>query len=76
MRPDGGFAAPVLFESFEAERLEYVVGMGKYSVLKRLDRILGASDRAAPTRATPYAGDRRRMRWLVGFKSTVHRRAG
>lgn len=35
VRLDGGFAAPELFAFFEAERLEYVVGMAKNSVLKR-----------------------------------------
>lgn len=35
VRLDGGFAAPELFECFEAERLEYVVGMARNSVLER-----------------------------------------
>lgn len=36
VRLDGGFAAPEVFEFLEAERLEYVVGMAKNSVLERL----------------------------------------
>jgi len=35
VRLDGGFAAPEVFEFLETERLEYVVGMAKNSVLKR-----------------------------------------
>lgn len=35
LRLDGGFAAPELFEYFETEKLEYVVGMAKNSVLNR-----------------------------------------
>ena len=35
VRLDGGFAGPETFELLEAERLEYVVAMGKNAVLTR-----------------------------------------
>lgn len=35
VRLDSGFAGPQLYEFFDAERLEYVVGMGNNDVLKR-----------------------------------------
>jgi len=34
VRLDGGFSSPQLYDFFEAERLEYVVGIAKNSVLK------------------------------------------
>ena len=46
IRLDGGFSGPELFGFLEAERLEYVVGMGKNPKLKALAEPLMAQARA------------------------------
>jgi hypothetical protein len=45
VRLDGGFAAPEVFAFLESERLEYVVGMAKNSVLERFAEPLMAAVR-------------------------------
>ncbi len=52
IRLDAGFTGPELYEFFEAERLEYVVCMGKNSVLLRL-----AEPLMAPLRDALDAGE-------------------
>lgn len=47
VRLDGGFGSPELYEFFESEMLEYVVGMAKNSVLERLAAPLMERVRAA-----------------------------
>ena len=46
IRLDGGFSGPELFAFFEAERLEYVVGMAKNPALERLAGPLMAQARS------------------------------
>ena len=46
IRLDGGFSGPELFAFFEAERLEYVVGMAKNPTLERLAEPLMAQVRS------------------------------
>ena len=52
IRLDAGFSGPELYEFFEAERLEYVVCMGKNEVLQRF-----AEPLMAPLRAALKAGE-------------------
>jgi hypothetical protein len=52
IRLDAGFTGPELYEFFEAQRLEYVVGMGKNKVLQRL-----AEPLMAPLRDALEAGE-------------------
>ena len=47
IRLDGGFSGPELYEFFEAEDLDYVVGMAKNPTLSRLAEPLTAEARAA-----------------------------
>jgi hypothetical protein len=56
VRLDGGFAAPELFKFLEAERLEYVVAMGKNSVLeaKAEPLMVQARARSAATDRTAH----------------------
>jgi hypothetical protein len=56
VRLDGGFAAPELFKFLEAERLEYVVAMGKNAVLeaKAEPLMVQARARSAATDRTAH----------------------
>lgn len=46
VRLDGGFACPALFDFLDSHKLEYVVGIGKNSVLKRrAGRLMGTARR-------------------------------
>ena len=47
VRLDGGFGSPKLYDFFETQKLEYVVGMAKNSVLERLAEPLMAPVREA-----------------------------
>jgi hypothetical protein len=85
VRLDGGFAAPEMFKFLEAERLEYVVAMGKNSVLEAKAEPLmeQARARSAASGQTEHLYDECRYSaktWQrerrVVFKAEVVRLAG
>ena len=60
IRLDGGFSGPELYEFFEANKLDYVVGMAKNATLSRLDEPLMAevrSDFEARRETTRWYGE-------------------
>ena len=72
IRLDAGFTGPELYEFFEAERLEYVVCMGKNSVLLRF-----AEPLMAPLREALQAGEEIIPRFgecRYGARSWKHKR--
>jgi hypothetical protein len=85
VRLDGGFAAPEMFEFLEGERLEYVVAMGKNSVLAaKAEALMEQSRRHSATSGQTehvygechYAAKTWKRERRVVFKAEVVRLAG